>query len=98
MGSGFNINVGGELGYKKLRGRLGVATQFRPFRNELGNVLTLAGGLGYRANRIYVDAAIQFRTEEEGYVPYLALTEERDLELLNEVSLTRIILTVGFKI
>lgn len=98
LGSGFNINVGGELGYKKLRGRLGVATQFRPFRNELGNVLTLAGGLGYRANRIYVDAAIQFRTEEEGYVPYLALTEERDLELLNEVSLTRIILTVGFKI
>jgi len=98
LGSGFNFNIGGELGYKKLRGRLGVGSQFKPFRNELGNVLTLAGGLGYRANRIYVDAAIQFRSEEEGYVPYLALTEERDLALLNEVSITRVILTVGFKI
>ncbi len=98
LGSGFNINVGGELGYKKVRGRLGFATQFKPFRNELGNVLTLAGGLGYRGNRIYIDAAIQLRNEDEGYVPYLALTEERDLALTNEVSLTRVILTVGFKL
>ncbi len=100
LNDGYNFTIGGELVYNRFRGRAGFTAQVKPFLGEVGTDNIIAAGLGYRANQFYVDLAYQFRSIAEGYTPYLSYfdTPERELFLINESDLHKLVLTFGVKI
>ncbi len=98
--SSMNINLGGELVFDKIRLRGGIAFIGSPYEidghSEYDQVYSF--GLGYRADRIYFDMAYQFRSIEEGYIPYQVLDSNRLQLVKNDVNLNKLSFTVGFKI
>lgn len=98
LASGFEFNLGGEMAYDKYRLRAGVSSRLKPFRSEIGQDYILAAGLGFRAKSLYFDLAYQYLIREEGYVPYFAETADQDLFIRNEVTQSKLMLTLGIKI
>ncbi len=98
LASGLEFNLGGEMAYDKYRLRAGLSSRLKPFVSEIGQDYVLAAGLGYRANVLYVDLAYQYLIREEGYVPYFAETADQDLFIRNEVTQSKLMLTLGIKI
>ena len=100
FGSAVNIRAGTELAYKMLRARLGVALPSSPFSdNSIIEVSpSYSVGLGYRANRYYVDVAYTLRSFGTNYSPYRLL--DRDPEPFIDIDNNRTIMTVtlGYKL
>lgn len=95
-----NINLGAELVYKKFRIRSGIGIIGNPSSTSTINESNtlLSAGLGYRANRIFIDASYQRRQLEEEYVPYLVIDSSRLQSVSNTATLSKFTVTVGYKI
>lgn len=98
--SAVNINLGAELVYKKFRVRSGIGIIGNPSNtgtiNESNTLLS--AGLGYRANRIFIDASYQRRQLEEEYVPYLVIDSSRLQNVSNTATISKFTVTIGYKI
>lgn len=95
-----SLRLGAELAYKKFRVRLGVNGQGSPYLIDDKSFIrrTLAGGLGYRGNKFYVDFAAYSFTDEEGYYPYLVLTNGRNQLVNKDQTNFKAMITCGYKI
>ncbi len=100
FGSAVNIRAGTELAYKMVRARLGVALPSSPFSDPtiIEVSPSYSAGLGYRANRYYVDAAYTVRSFGTNYSPYRLI--DRDTEPFIDIDNNRsiITLTLGYKL
>jgi len=100
LADGLSYSLGGELVFNRYRVRAGFTSQLKPFAGEIGTANIYGAGIGYRGNQVYVDLAYQYRSLQEGYTPYASYfdTPERELFLLNEADLQKLVLTFGVKI
>ena len=100
FGSAINVRAGTEVAYKMVRARVGVALPSSPFSDEtiIDVSPSYSAGLGYRANRYYVDAAYTVRSFGTNYSPYRLI--DRDLEPFIDIDNSRsiITLTLGYKL
>ncbi len=100
LNSSININLGGEIAVDRYRVRAGVGLIGSPFADggADGSDQLLSGGLGYRANKFFIDASYQYRDFEEIYEPYQVLDTRNELQLTNTTDTGRIVVTLGIKI
>ena len=98
--SSMTLRLGGELAYKKVRFRLGLQREGSPYliddKAPIRN--TLSGGLGYRGDRFYIDAGAFGYSSQEGYYPYLTLTNERNQLIAKDQRAFKLLVTFGYKI
>ncbi len=96
LSSALNIRLGTELAYKKGRLRVGAAIPRSPFDDETAWDLqpSYSAGIGYRGNRIYLDAAFTYRPSTTNYSPYRLLDDNRS-PLVN-LSTDRTVITFTF--
>jgi hypothetical protein len=98
LGSVVNYNIGGELAYSKWRIRGGLILQESAFIDDDGDFDTITSfGLGYRANRFYIDAALRMSSGDEGYVPYRDFDTSREKLVNVTKNFNKLLLTVGYK-
>jgi len=94
-----NYKIGGEFRYESYRIRAGFSYMPDPFRSQQNDVsrdiTSISGGLGYRAKKFYVDAAVVFTQGNSSYRPYRVNTQFSPLvELDNKTTFG--MLTLGF--
>jgi hypothetical protein len=98
--STFNFNIGGELAIDRIRFRAGVGFIGSPYyidgSSEYDKLYSIGGGI--RGDMFYVDLAYQHRNFSEGYIPYNVLADERLQLVKNESDISKLTLTLGFKI
>ena len=70
LSNALTIRVGGEVAISKLRARIGVELDQSPYSNDSGFDPTYNAGIGYRADKFFIDLGYQRQTLEEGYLPY----------------------------
>jgi len=94
------LRIGGEMAYKKMRVRLGMQGEGSPYLIDDKSFIrkTLSGGLGYRGDRFYIDGAAFIYSNEEGYYPYLTLTNGRNQLILKKQTAFKAMVTFGYKI
>ena len=94
------FRLGGELAYKKMRVRLGIQGEGSPYLIDDKSFIrrTISTGLGYRGDRFYIDATAFVYADEEGYYPYLVLTNGRNQLVAKEQNAFKAMLTFGYKI
>ena len=94
----FNIRLGGEFAFQKLRLRAGYNINGNPYIDEAieatSNAIT--GGIGFRGDNFFADLAYQRFTSKESYTPYLSF-DVPATPGLTESSIQRVLLTLGFK-
>jgi len=93
-----NFNLGGELAYKKARVRAGVGVFNSALVRDSDTNLLYSLGVGFRGNKMYLDAAYQIRDFSESYIPYRVLDSSREQNVLNNTNSSKFSLTLGFKI
>lgn len=97
--STINYRVGGEYRYSNFRARTGFAYMPDPFRSEQNGInrkiTTISGGLGYRAEKFYVDFALVLTQGETSYRPYRVNTVDSPLVTIQSKN-TLALVTVGF--
>ena len=99
--SGVNLRIGSEIVFNRLRVRGGVGL-ISPAYNEsnaigdLSNTFNL--GFGYRANKFYIDAAVENKTRSDRYTPYRLVDEVNNQEVTIDKTFRRIVVTAGMKI
>lgn len=94
-----NYRIGGEFRYESYRARAGFSYMPDPFRTEQNGVsrqiTSVSGGLGYRAKKFYLDAAVVFTQGQSSYRPYSV--NSSDSPLVNLDSKTTFgMVTLGF--
>jgi hypothetical protein len=97
--SAVNINLGTEIVYKKMRVRGGIGLLGDPTQasgEESRKVFS--GGLGFRGERVFVDASYQVRDTEESYVPYRLNNLDRIQNVENSSTVSKFTVTVGYKL
>ncbi len=94
------LRIGGELAYKKLRVRMGVQGEGSPYLIDNKSFIrrTFSAGLGYRGDRFYIDGAAYVFSDDEGYYPYLVLTDGRNQLVSKQQNTLRAMITFGYKI
>jgi len=94
------IRLGGELAYKKYRVRLGIQGEGSPYKIDDNSFIrkTISGGLGYRGDRFYIDVTSFLFSNEEGYYPYLVLTNGRNQLIAKKQNAFKAMITFGYKI
>ena len=94
------FRLGGELAYKKFRVRLGLQGEGSPYLIDDQSFIrkTLSTGLGYRGDRFYIDGTAFLYSNEEGYYPYLVLTNGRNQLVSKEQNAFKAMVTFGYKI
>jgi hypothetical protein len=94
-----NYRVGGEYRYSNYRARAGFAYMPDPFKSEQNGIdrkiTTISGGLGYRAEKFYVDFALVFTQGENSYRPYRVNSVDSPLVTIQSKN-TLALVTVGF--
>lgn len=94
-----NYRVGGEYRYKNYRARAGYSYMSDPFRSEQNGVnrkiTSVSGGLGYRAEKFYIDFALVLTQGENSYRPYRVNTVNSPLVTIQSKN-TLALITVGF--
>lgn len=97
--STFNYRVGGEFRFSNYRARAGFSYMPDPFRSEQNGInrkiTTLSGGLGYRAEKFYLDFALVLTQGETSYRPYRVNSEFSPLVTLKNKN-TLAVVTLGF--
>jgi len=97
--SALNLNVGGEFVYKAFRLRAGVGFLASPYANLSDKEETIYSiGAGIRGDRFFIDLAYQRRKIAGDFSPYLLSDPTQQLEILNESNLSKVNITVGYKI
>ena len=99
LGSGFNFRAGTEVAYKKFRGRVGGAINSSVYEVDGAFDVNpqISFGLGFRGNRMYVDASYVMQSFDYTYSPYRLLNPDAGQLINNEVSRNRITITFGSK-
>ena len=98
LASAYNYNVGAELAYNRWRVRTGVIFQSSPFDVDSGESSNIySAGLGYRGNKIFIDAAWRGSKDTEAYIPYDVSNSARLQQVDIDKSLNKLVFTVGFK-
>lgn len=94
------FRLGGELAYRKMRVRLGFQGEGSPYLIDDQNFIrrTLSTGLGYRGDRFYIDGTAYMYTNEEGFYPYLVLTNGRNHLISKQQNAFKAMVTFGYKI
>lgn len=94
-----NYRVGGEFRYESYRVRAGFNYMPDPFRTQQNgisrDITSISGGLGYRAKKFYVDAAVILTQGKNSYRPYRVNTQFSPLVALNN-NTTLGMITLGF--
>ncbi|MBL7872271.1 MAG: outer membrane protein transport protein [Cyclobacteriaceae bacterium] len=94
-----NYRVGGEFRYNSYRVRGGFSYMPDPFRSEQNGVsrqiTSVSGGLGYRANKFYLDMALVFTQGQSTYRPYRINSPDSPLMKLDNKT-TFGMITLGF--
>ena len=99
--SGLNLKIGSEIVLKKFRVRAGVGLISPAYSTsntigDLSNTLNL--GIGYRANKFYIDAAVENKTRTDSYSPYFLVDSAQDQVVDIDKTLRRLVVTAGMKI
>ena len=102
LSSVLNLNIGGELAFPvgeragmRVRGGYGMLDS--PIESETVSGL-LSFGAGYRTNKFFLDLAYQSRSYSSTHIPFRILNESREQIIENEFDVSKISLTLGFKI
>ena len=97
--STFNYRVGGEYRYKNYRARAGFSYMPDPFRFEQNGInrkiTLLSGGLGYRAEKFYIDFALVLTQGKTSYRPYRVNSKDSPLVAIKNNN-TLAVITLGF--
>jgi len=94
-----NYNMGLELAYKKVRLRGGVGLLGSAFAQSSFDFNNLyAVGAGFRADKVYFDLSYQLRSFNEDYVPYQVLDQTRLQNISNSSDISKITLSIGYKL
>jgi len=98
--SAVNINIGTELVFKKIRLRGGVGLLGNPNTTNAADESRkiYSGGVGFRGERFFIDAAYQRRSSTENYVPYRVFNADRLQNVSNESQVSKFTVTVGYKL
>ena len=97
--STLNLNVGGELAYKKLRLRSGIGIYTTgEVADQSGSDKIYSAGLGFRENKFYIDLSYQKRDFREQYVPYRLSDTSLQQTVDNQADVSKITFTIGYKI
>jgi long-subunit fatty acid transport protein len=99
LASGFNFRAGTEVAYKKFRGRIGGAFNSSVYDADGAFDVNpqISFGLGFRGNRMYVDASYVIQSYDYTFSPYRLLNADAGQLINNEVSRNRITITFGSK-
>jgi len=95
----YNIKLGAEVAYKKMRVRSGVNLLASPFADAefagVSNIITL--GLGYRGDRFFIDGAFIMDNSTEEYNPYKLADSSQNQLVVNDAERAKFLMTMGFK-
>lgn len=98
LGQATNIRIGSELAYNNVRFRAGYAISTSPYINDTEKYTSWSAGIGFRADKVFVDFAYRRRSVQEGYNPYVVLDQEDRDPLANiDTDYGRMVATLGFK-
>ena len=98
LGSATNIRLGTELAYQSLRIRLGYSVSTSPYVNDTEKFTAWSAGVGFRADKFFLDIGYRRNSIQEGYNPYIVLDQENRDPLANiESDFGRLAITLGFK-
>ena len=96
--SAFNLRLGSEIAYKKIRFRFGAGLLDTPFKDGGYQAdLSYSMGFGYRANSYYLDFAFLGTNNSYAYLPYIADKPERSPAVDITKHDTKFTVTAGFK-
>ncbi len=100
LGSAINYHLGSELAFSKYRVRAGLIMEGSPFeidKNVFNKIYS--AGLGFRANRFFIDVAYRYSTGSEGYSPYLVdISNGFPQTVLLDKKFNKFLLTFGYKL
>ncbi len=98
LGSATNIRLGTELAYNSIRFRAGYSISTSPYISDTEKYTAWSAGLGFRADKFFLDLGYRRRSTQEGYNPYVVLEQENRDPLANiETDYGRLVATIGFK-
>jgi len=98
LGSATNIRLGSELAYNNIRFRAGYSISTSPYNNDSEKYTAWSVGMGFRADKFFLDLGYRKRTTLEGYNPYVVLDQDNRDPLANiETDHGRLVATIGFK-
>jgi hypothetical protein len=98
LGSATNIRLGTEVAYNGLRFRVGYSISTSPYINDSDKFTAWSAGLGFRADKFFLDFGYRRRNTQEGYNPYVVLDQENRDPLANiDSEYGRMVATLGFK-
>lgn len=98
LSSATNIRIGSELAYNSIRFRVGYSISTSPYINDTDKYTSWSTGIGFRADKFFLDFAYRRRSTQEGYNPYVVLDQEDRDPLTNiETDYGRLVATMGFK-
>lgn len=97
--STWNYRLGTELAYSHIRIRAGINITASPYSDDSGTLESSALhlGLGYRANRYYVDLGAAMSSTEFGYTPYSLFNQGAAPLIVNNTDNLKMKMTFGFK-
>ncbi|MGQ0738424.1 MAG: OmpP1/FadL family transporter [Bacteroidota bacterium] len=98
--SAFNVRLGGELKFKIIMARLGLAYYGSPYKDKelKAGKMNLSGGLGYRNKGIFVDLTYIHRLNKDVNFPYRVSAPRANTFANLKDNGGTALLTVGFKI
>ena len=99
LNQALNFRLGTELALSKFRIRAGAAMLQSPYStSSVFDVdLQLNGGIGWRADKFYVDVSYNTRNQSENYTPYRLLDASNNQSVSIDQTVNQFALTVGFK-
>ncbi|MEE9440279.1 MAG: hypothetical protein V3V14_14830 [Saprospiraceae bacterium] len=98
LGTATNYRLGTELAYNALRLRAGYTISTSAFISETKTNNSWSAGLGYRADKFFIDMAYKRSSVHQGYNPYVVLDQvDRDPLAIIDTNYGRMVATVGFK-
>ena len=98
LGSATNIRIGTELAYNSIRVRAGYSISTSPYISDTDKFTAWSAGLGFRADKFFIDFGYRRKSTQEGYNSYVVLDQENRDPLANiETEYGRMVATIGFK-
>jgi hypothetical protein len=93
-----NIRLGGELKFDPVAFRLGAGYFSSPYKEKAlqANRLMFSGGLGYRKNGFFIDAAYQYWVTKDVQFPYV-LADNINTFANQQLLMQSMVVTVGVK-